>query len=29
MINKKNDIKDQIKKYQNNARMQYQLLVGR
>jgi hypothetical protein len=29
MINKKNNIKDQIKKYQDKARMDYQILVGR
>jgi len=29
MINKKIKIKEQIKKYQNKARMDYQLLVGR
>jgi hypothetical protein len=28
MINN-NKIKDQVKKYQNKARMEYQLLIGR
>jgi len=29
MMNKKSKIKDQIKKYQNKARMDYQMLIGR
>ena len=29
MINKNYKIKDQLKKYQNKARMKYQMLVGR